>query len=332
VGAVGSNGFEPSVRVPAHQFSSQAIVTGPYNQGELQPDGTWTAAKDTYYLIADGDTLYRLDESLAMSKVFVDPAHEPIWGFGVIKAPPEPGKEAALLPMVRTLSAVTILSGMSQAHAVVRYNTAGGTVLAESGSVSAGYLAQQDAFLFEVYRMSKPGEWIETAQVVHRDGTPEPEMVLPPTHSSYIGPRLPFAEQYVFPSVTPPAVTGVSMALSYVAQGSSAHYVLESKLRGIGWAVAVSVIAAAAAFELGRRRYRSVKAGLAWAVGGLVGGLFGLWALLATAPRIPVEKCPHCGQPRRADAPTCPHCHTPPAGPARNGTEVFGEVATMSAK
>lgn len=315
-GALGVDGFERGVSVPARKFKHLANVSGPFNGPELQKDGTWSQAHDTYYLITDGDTLYRFDETLKLTVLYMDPAHENILGDGVIAARLTPQALEKLLPMVRTASAVTILSGMDHAQPILRHELKG-----SPDWVEVGYLAARDAFLFRFGNYGKDVRLPSMAQVVRRDGQEEPAVQLPA--SSHSGTyEYPWQAAAVH-GLTPPLVRALKVAIVWLDNPQEVEYAVAELPWQLSWGFGYALAAAVVAFVIGWRRCQSAGAGLGWAGMTALTGVFGLLALVAAGPSVPWAKCPACGHRRRVDNARCRGCGAAASGPAQNGTEVM---------
>lgn len=87
------------------------------------------------------------------------------------------------------------------------------------------------------------------------------------------------------------------------------------------------IISAGLMALISRRGGDTRRAQVAWAVAGLLLGVFGVLMLLALRPwpvRVP---CPNCGRSRAVDRDECLHCGAGFPRPARDGTEIFDEGA-----
>jgi hypothetical protein len=342
VGVLGPDGLEPGRRVPARRFAEPINVMGPY--GPKSPYGV----QGEFMLLAVGDTLYRFTIAHDLTRVYTDPKHERIIsnnvlsiGEGAIAEYVDPRYErmldpnglptdrraaAVMLPVVRTGSALTVLSGTEAAQPIVRFDLRNDTY----SSPQIGYLPQQDAFLLETNQRLTPGKTTPTTWLLRRNGQVEPWPSARKPGPTPASQRRPFTPvEHVILAFTPPAWDAVAIAQIWDRYGADAAFdwrlLWRWQWQGRHWLPGAFVIVAAAvaAFFLGRKLHTSTRMGLLWAVVTLLGGIFGLLALLSVKPRTPMTTCAGCRQPRRVDQNQCPVCGASATGPDRTGAEVF---------
>ncbi len=328
VGAIGANGLEAGVAVPAARFAKPLHVAGIY-ASQLYQGGIYTntyAASPAEWkpLLAAGDTIYMLQADGKLETFYKTPKQQPIAQFfaGTVNDPSVPTKPfVSSYSVAVTDDAVTILS--SKAEVLLQYALPGvGRYYVHTGQIwgKAGVGNRFVLLLDPINNSAGEEPKPVTAVYFKPDGTFDHQMELP-VFASYVPAQMNFIEAYIGAPLAPPVGTGIDV----LANAEAPHYAQDAGY----WrqlmltAAGTAVVSGAAALILARRRrMRRGAAGL-WTVAAVLFGPAGVLLMLCL-PGLPVlARCGACGRPRPVDQERCPDCGTAAAAPVRNGTEIF---------
>ena len=328
LGAIGAQGFQPGVAVPAARFA-KPLHTARVFMAQLN-GGSYSYPMQSIpleqrSLLAAGDTIYRVLDTGKLETFFTIPDHQPIVQFfgGEINDPSRtehPLVDSYVVAV--TDGAVRILS--YKADVLVNYERPGvGRQLVytahiqEQAGAEGRYMLVIPTVRKSAYEDTKPEELV----YFKPDGSLDHKMELP-QFENYTPNRLDFVEAYIGVPLAPPVGTGISVLADAV---NNPHFAREAAYwrQIILSMAATAVVSAAAAFFLARRKRMRLAVVWLWTVIAFLAGPAGLLLLLCLRGLPLTTPCAQCRRPRPLNADLCPNCGMAPAAPARKGTEIF---------